>query len=470
MSGSSSHGSGNVGIGQAASAVPQKTGDDAIANQISPVMRSVLQLQAKMTGMMMWSLKGAPGMHVGVMHKGKPYAFTVGWRDNHRGHDTEDKGNYLKLRDPLSAHYLSVPTTAQLVWLLHKEKMMDAEAPITEVLKELPPMYERLTARDLLSFQVGVNDQAVYKHLGLTVPSASVFTVNRVQKWEKEIWSPLRKKFGEVDEVKPEGCRMNVVEYLKSAGESLPRPRRIERMKGATPSHFGFCLLAAAIDRVMKKPFEDAMNHSIFNPIQTVSVHYGVPSIVKQSNTFFQPQGGSSSHDSWMGPSIPMGDPRGSAPSIFNASLNMYGICEDLAYLQTVAIQGTMNAIKTFPVSNHYAPFYEWGMLINPAKNTLTLMPDAFGVDCLPYCSAMYYDTEKETGAWVVANGGTPRARLTATFGAMMNHQAFLRNVILEGIDPEDAEVSQDVIDKLKKQADSKIFKKFFGSSRHTTM
>jgi hypothetical protein len=460
--------------GQAGSVLPAgQSGESQPAKQITPIMRSVLQLCTQVVGVSAMGLKTIPGVHSGIIYKAKPFGYSCGYRDAARGIDYEDKGNHLKLRDPMGLHYLTIPITAQLVWNMNKLGVLDVEKPLTDYVPELPKdTFSRLTARELLSYTVGIDDNAVFKDLGLKVPPAMNFGLTPLaQQHEDQLWTPLRKHFGEAQGLTPMECRNNVITYLKKNASNLPKVKRVENFFKVKPSLFGFVVLTAAIERIYNKPFEDVMQEKIFKEAYTASMGFGVPQVLAHTSQFFQPKGGSSGHYGWYAkPSIEFGNPKNAAPSIFNSCLNGYGVVEDISYLICCTCQLSVQAVKQFGAPSKTTPYFEFGVQVDPRKDVIKLLAQPTYGYCTPYSAAFHYHTETMYGGYAVGNCGSPRAKAIVNCATMLNELVLKKMVLDEGVDPDDEEVSQEVLDRIQKQADSNMFKKLFGKKHHSSM
>lgn len=434
---------------------------------IPPVIRSCLTLTCQAAGFLSWTLRGAPGMQGGLMYKGTPYCFATGYRDRSRGTDYEDKGNHLRLRDPLCYHRLSVPILGQLLWILHQEKKLSVEEPLTAFLPagELPSRFDRLTARDLLTYQVGIDDDSVYKRLGFSRPTFGV--IGGGPRYHSKLWQPLREKFGEMEPgATAAASRRNLLAFLREEGEKLPAPRKLP-VSNPRVSHTGFAVLAACIDRVMQKPFEEVMFEKVFQPLEALSVGYGVPAILVRTSIFFQPTGLSNGHYSFSRP-VKSGDIRNTTPMLFNPSLNLFAQPEDFSKLLVTTLACAVKWTQEFPPATKMHPYHEMGMQIDPATSIFRLITQPTGLDVMPYCAAFSYNSEKDLGGFAVANCGSSSARITASITAAAIPKMFKNQVLDEGVDPFDEEGGKEVVERLKKQADANLFAKLFRKDSHS--
>lgn len=79
-------------------------------------------------------LHATPGFQQGLLYKDKTFCLASGYRDGGRARSVEDKGNVMRLRDPLVYGSLSLPITVAYLCHLHGQETFDLNRPITHYL------------------------------------------------------------------------------------------------------------------------------------------------------------------------------------------------------------------------------------------------------------------------------------------------------------------------------------------------
>ena len=396
--------------------IPEPTGAaEGAAKPTPPVVRSVLQLGAQMSMVFAKYVHGAPGMQGGIFVQGRPYCFAVGFRDAKGSQDIHDKSNHLRLRDPLGVHRLTMPVTAFLAWLLHNEKVVDLQQPITSVLSDLPSAFAVFTFRDILQLRAGLNDSAIYRHLEIGAPAADYWNVRPQtplpQSVATNVWKPLNQRFGS----DPVQARKNFCEWLKEALPRLPVPRRLAAHAPA-PSHFAFALLCSALEKAAKKPFEELMSEKVFVPLQAPSIGFGAPALVNRSQLFYQMGGLAPGHSSFHTP-VAIGDPSNAAAALFNGSLNLFGNADDIGKCIIMAAAAAVKAVEVFERPT-VLPYYELAVRCNRARHQLQHMETITAPDNTPFAASFFYDTNWDMGGFAVANCGTRLAKLSVNMAS----------------------------------------------------
>lgn len=396
-----------------------------------PVVRSVLAFSANSTQVTSWMIKGAPALAGGLLYQGRPFCYAGGYRDTARGMDNDDKGNHLKLRDPMGVHELSVPVMGVMAWKLHNEKKLNLFTPITHYVKELPEMYELFTLRDIFSFRANIQDKAIFASVGASTPNP--YAIKASTQYYDRVWKPVGDAFtGKT----PSDCRTSLLKHMVDKVGKLPPVRHHRSARGGV-SHCALALAAIAMERVMETSFEEMMQNTVFNSIEATTAGYGVPAQVNRSYVFYQPTGLPSGHYDYYKP-VPPGDVRNAAPPVFNQSLNLFANAEDAGKLAILALEASVNATKEFERPNAIGiqPYYELGLLYDPKKKSYTSIADYVKLSGVtPFAFTLTYDLETDAGAFAVINCGSRRARLIARLAATSTTLTFQRQCLDAGMD-----------------------------------
>lgn len=452
---------------------------------VPPPVRSVLTFGANATMAMSSSIKASPGVQGGLFYKNRSFCFSAGFRDGVRGMDEDDKGNYLKMKDPLGMQRLSIVFFGHLIWKMHQEGHMDMFAPICTIIPELSDRkFDGLFPRDILNFLNGMDDAVILKAFGINNPS--------FDNYHETVTLPLNKlltpkptidplpsrprgsenlpppKFGacgaapvdadtEVTAIKMGYLmRKNLVDKMVDVAPKLPKMFKRRHPK---PSHFAISLLCAALERKMGEPMEEIFRKQITEPLGIMSVGFGIPSILYRSSMFWQPTGLPHTHLA-MKQHIPPGDARHSASPVFNPSLNLFGNPEDTAKLLCDCFGSARQAVEKLPRSAMTGQTYhELGWLYVPHKRRFfcktqwsNLASRKSPVEFTPYGASAMYDDNKDAGAFCVTNCGSRRAQFVANFGPQLIAHLFIRQCIDTGMDLQPTDETGHIVEDEKKK------------------
>jgi hypothetical protein len=424
-----------AGAGRAtpSSAVPDANSDGTGKDAIPPVLRSVLSFGANTSYMLARGTRCSPGLQGGLFYKGKPFCYSVGYRDIARGLDPDDKGNWLRLRDPMAYGALSTPITGLACWKMHKEVDMcfDMNEPITRYLPELPRFFEGITPRNALSMQAGLSDASVYRTFGIAAPGW--LPPRAPLTYHEKVFAPLSAALGGPDATGKQQ-RDALIKHLVDNEGRLEPVRRLQPER-AHASQFALALLVAAMERVAESPFEDVMKEVVFDILDTPSAGYGVPAIIGKSNTFYQAGGLPCGHLT-TSTVVPPGDARMAAPPVFNGSLNLFSQPEHFSKLLLSALEATATARKELAPPTAKAGYHELGFHVNQAKNRVTHMQNVRGTTPFTPCAAaVWFDAERDVGSFTVTHCGTRRARLLANLCGQIPGNLFIKQCLDTGMD-----------------------------------
>jgi CubicO group peptidase (beta-lactamase class C family) len=402
---------------------------DQKAVPIPPVIRSALTFSGQCVMITSRGLgRAIVGSTGGLLYQGRSFCYAAGFRDGSRGFDNEDKGNHLKLRDPVGVHRLTIPMTGLLAWRLHKDKKLDLFRPITEYLPELPRTYDGVICRDILSFRAAVSDEGIFKSVGAKIPSA--FDSKRQLKYFENVWQPVSAAFAGKTATE---SRASLLTHIVKNSDKLPRVRRLISPKGQV-SHTAIALLAVAMERVMNDSYESLMEKNVFQIVETPSAGFGAPKIINRSHIFYQPGGLPAGH--WLATkAVKPEAPENAAPAVFNSSLNMYANPEEFAKLMIVAFEGCVNAVKEFPGLGGITPYHELGVWYEPSSQNFSISQDMFGNELpTPFSASANYNLDKDVGSFVITNCGSRRARFITNFSSTLTTTLFIKQVINAGV------------------------------------
>lgn len=434
-------------VRESRAAVTQEEIRHDIGNDIPPVIRSVLELShLTMSGHSQW-LRAAPGFQGGLFHKGNPFCFASGYRDATRPLDVEDKGNHMKLKDPLVYGTLSLPITAAYLCDLHGRGVFDLQRPLTAYLPELQEkLSEEVTARTVLSFTHGVEDGHLLRDAGARQwrPWCSPEICATTQ---KEVYEPINRFLAgsaahstkAFTPLNGQQQRANLVQYVRSA----PRiTRNFHRsLSRARISHCSVALLLAAVETQLKgRSFEDEMRTGFFEKAESHGCGYGVPTLWKNpSELFYQPTGQALQHNRFKHP-VPVSSPLNCGPAVFNGSLNLYAPSEDYGKLLLFSLDTIMDARELLgtPAEAGTSPYYDFGVRYYPTKQELRLTKSCFSVlDAVPTSSSFRFNCEHDLGCFGIASCGTRSARIFGNNLSRMIQHLFVKHVLGKGIDPQ---------------------------------
>ncbi|CAJ1030285.1 putative Beta-lactamase [Leishmania shawi] len=424
-------------------AVDQGEIRDDMENDIPPVIRSVLELShLTMSGHSQW-LRAAPGYQGGLFHKGKPFCFASGYRDTNRSLDVEDKGNHMKLKDPLVYGTLSLPVTAAYICELHGKGIFNLERPLIQYLPELQDkLSEDVTARSVLSFTHGIDDAQLLQDAGAQW-RRSYFSPSLCAATRARVYEPVNRFLagGTVPATPLTGQqqRANLVQYVRTS----PRITRnfTRSLHRAHISHTSVALLLAAVETQLKgRSFESDIRTVFFEPAQSHGTGYGAPTLWKDPNElFYQPTGQALQHESFKRP-VTVGDPRNCGPAVWNGSLNLYAPVEDYGKLLLLSLDTIMDARELLgkPTNAGRRPYYDFGVLYVPAKDQLQLTKSVlYGTDALPSAASFCYSCEHDLGCFGIASCGTRGARFFVNNLSGIIQHLFVKHALAKGLDPE---------------------------------
>lgn len=161
---------------QSAHASPEQEQQSSKAEDVPPVVRSVLELSHMLMVVQSQWLRCCPGYQGGLFYKGRPFCVACGYRDGTRSMDMEDKGNHMKLKDPLIYGPLSTPVTAMFFCQLHADGILPLDQPIVSWIPELEAAgavqgelwLKDLTPRAILSGTIALKDQRILRDCGVS--------------------------------------------------------------------------------------------------------------------------------------------------------------------------------------------------------------------------------------------------------------------------------------------------------------
>lgn len=427
---------------QQQAAVSQKDIRKDMENDIPPVIRSVLELShLTMTGHSQW-LRATPGYQGGLLYKGKPFCFSSGYRDSTRPLDAEDKGNHMKLKDPLVYGTLSLPITAAYICELHGKGIFSLERPLAHY---LPELHEKLgndvTARHILSFTRVVRDSEVLKDAGASAWQP-LLSWNSCAATQSFIYEPLNRFLaGGAATTVLDGRqqRANLVQYLRSA----PRFTSLSTVARhrARPSHFSIALLLAAVETQLHgRSFEEDIRQVFFERSQSHGAGYGPPKLWRDPNEmFYQPTGLALQHQGFKRP-VPANSEWNAAPAVWNGSMNLYAPVEDYGKLLLLSIDTVVDARKVLGTpDDEKRPYYDFGMQYVPSKQQLVLRRSVLhGVDFIPSAASLRYSCDHDLGCFGISSCGSRSGRIFANNLSRMIQHLFLKHVLGKGVRPEE--------------------------------
>ncbi|CAG9577403.1 conserved hypothetical protein [Leishmania major strain Friedlin] len=424
-------------------AVAQDEIRDDMEKDIPPVIRSVLELShLTMSGHSQW-LRAAPGYQGGLFHKGKPFCFASGYRDTSRPLDAEDKGNHMKLKDPLVYGTLSLPITAAYICELHGKGIFDLETPLIQYLPELQgKLSEDVTARSVLSFIHGIDDAHLLKDAGARW-HRPCFSPSLCAETHARVYEPVNRFLAggttPATALTGQQQRANLVQYVRSS----PRITRnfTRSLHRAYISHTSVALLLAAVETQLKgHSFESDIRTVFFEPAQSHGTGYGAPTLWKDPNElFYQPTGQALQHETFKRP-VAIADPRNCSPAVWNGSLNLYAPVEDYGKLLLLSLDTIMDARELLgkPSNASGRPYYDFGVQYVPSKDHLQLTKSVlYGIDALPAVASFRYSCEHDLGCFGVASCGSRGARFFVNNLSRIIQHLFVKHVLAKGLDPE---------------------------------
>mmetsp|Transcript_50503 Transcript_50503/g.58110 ORF Transcript_50503/g.58110 Transcript_50503/m.58110 type:complete len:522 (+) Transcript_50503:33-1598(+) len=413
-------------------------------DQIPPVVRSLLELANVMMIGHSSKLRGCPGYQGGLFYGGKPFCIASGYRDSGSPMNMDNKENFIKLKDPLVYGELTIPITATFLCQLHEEGVLDMERPLVEYLPDLGEKFDRLTARSILQCKTTLDDAKILKDCG-AAPWKAYLSLNPCESMQTNVYEPINKFFAAGAShavLNGQQQRSHLVQYLRTAGTSLPKPRSVTNLRSArTISHFSIALLVAAAESQLQGvSFEDSIRKRLFEPCQCHAAGFGAPKVYRDpSDMFYKPSGLSLQHQTFHTP-VPQGSLRNCAPPIFNGSLNLYAPVEDMAKLLLLSVDTLRNARDALGPEPITAPHYDMGLWFDPVKCETSLRRNVFrGLDFLPSAAVFQYNAEYDVGVFSVSSCGTRNGRFFSnTFAKVLQH-LYVKHIVEKGINPNDS-------------------------------
>lgn len=426
-------------MAQQAAATPVGAVRSTMETEIPPVVRSVLELAHAIVSSAVY-FRTSPGFEGGLFYQGRPYCFAGGFRDSTRPMDYDEKGNYMRLRDPIVYGALSLPITTAYLCELHGKGVFDVNKPLVEYLPELVeklPAGTPVTARSILNFTTVVDDATVLKDAGAS-PWRPLFAWNACAATQAAVYEPINRFLsgGSTLGLSGRQQRENLVLYVQSSPHSgLIRcvdPRR------ARLSHFSVALLVAAVETQLKgTSFEDSIRSLFFERAQSHAAGYGAPKLWRNpSDIFYQSTGLARQHQAFRRP-VPAGTVDNCGPPALNASLNLHAPVEDYAKLLLLSLDAILNARAVWGTPNaSRAWHYDWGVQFHPRRGEIQMRPCVLsGLDYIPAAASFRYAIETELGCLGLTTCGTRSARLLAGNIPSIVQQIFVKHVLRRGVD-----------------------------------
>lgn len=426
--------------------IPDNAVREGLETEMPPVIRSVLELShLMMAGHSQW-LRGAPGYQGGLFHLGSPYCFAGGYRDNHRPREMEERGNHMKLKDPLVYGQLSLPITSAFLIELHGKGIFDLQKPLVAYLPQLSgKIPEHVTARTILSFTDYLDDHELVREM--LKKSGSLLRCqlswNACSTAHRHIHEPLHNflsgteasanaSSSNLDSLVGKHQRQNLFYFLCSSNSKACTFKHRSPSR-ARPSHFAIALLLHAVENEMKEhslekhvdcSFESSIRKMFFERAESHGAGYGPPKLWRSPHElFYQPTGLALQHSGFKRP-IPKGESANSAPPVFNGSLNLYAPSEDFAKLLLLSLEAIRDAQKYFgndPFTHRgsrllkrFEKHYDFGVEVVPQKKQLQLLPSITmsPLAFIPSSASFRYACEHELGCFGIASSGSRSAQL----------------------------------------------------------
>ncbi|ORC86981.1 uncharacterized protein TM35_000241310 [Trypanosoma theileri] len=415
----------------------------SMQDDIPPVVRSVLELTHLMMSGHSQRLRAAPGYQGGLFYGGRPFCFASGYRDGTRPREMDDKGNHMKLKDPLTYGVLSLPVTAGYLCELHGKGLFNLHTPLVQYLPELQQkLDETITARSILAFTRVIDDRQVLRDAGVKWMRPH-FSWNICAATQEYVYEPLNRFFaaGSSTPLTGQQQRENFIQYLRTSPHvkvvsQLPRGKLGWHFRSV--SHFSVALLIAAVERQLKEvSFEASIRKTVFEPAQSHGAGYGPPKLWRDPNElFYQPSGLSLQHQGFFHP-LKVGSVENSAPPLLNASINLHAPVEDYGKLLLLSLDAIRHARTALGDAGIEAnnPHYDFGVEWLNNDRCLQLTQRVLGIDYLPSASSFRYSCNHDLGCFGVSNCGTRNARMLANTLSRMIQHLFLKHVIEKGVD-----------------------------------
>ncbi|EPY37869.1 hypothetical protein AGDE_06064 [Angomonas deanei] len=342
-------------------------------DDIPPVIRSVLEMSHLMTSGHSHYFRATPGYQGGLYYDGKPFCFASGYRDSKRPRDMEDKGNHMKLKDPIVYGCLSLPVTAAYLIELHRNQTFDLHKPLVAYLPSLESKVgPDVTARSILSFTTVLDDKAILRDAKANW-RAPLLSLNPCASMQKCVYEPINRFLAGKDTKSLNGKtqRENLALYVGSSKRPSAILRRTPRK--ASLSHFSVALLIAAVETQLKgQTFEASIRENFFTKAQCHGTGYGPPKLYRDPNEmFYQPTGLALQHQNFRTP-VHGGTLDNCGPPVFNASLNMYAPAEDFGKLFLLSLDAIMDAREVLPeTEKDDYHFCDFGIEFAPTEGTM---------------------------------------------------------------------------------------------------
>ncbi|KAF8282941.1 hypothetical protein TcBrA4_0077170 [Trypanosoma cruzi] len=425
-------------------AVTQEEIRQGMQDDIPPVVRSVLELAHLMVSGHSQKLRASPGYQGGLFYGGNPFCFASGYRDGTRPRDMDDKGNHMKLRDPLTYGVLSLPVTAGYLCEMHGKGVFDLQAPLVHYLPELGDKLDpSVTARSILAFDTVVDDKQVLKDAEAHC-FRPLFAWNICAATQRCVYKPISRFFqgGSANALTGQQQRENYVQYLRSSSRIRVGLRSRRWLTSSKVSHFSVALLIAAVERQLGGiSFEESIRQTVFEPAQSHGAGYGPPMLWRDPNEmFYQPRGLSLQHQRFFHP-IKTGALENCGPPLLNASMNLYAPVEDYGKLLLLSLDAIRHARTTLGVAGitkagpHFDFGVEWLGREQERCQRIQLTRHVMGMEYVPAASSFRYNCEHDLGCFGVTNCGTRNACVLANTLSRMIQHIFLKHVIRKGVD-----------------------------------
>ncbi|RHW68372.1 Beta-lactamase [Trypanosoma brucei equiperdum] len=426
-------------------AVTQEQIRDGMQDDTPPVVRSVLELAHLMMSGHSQKLRAAPGYQGGLFYSGSPFCFASGYRDGTRPRDMDEKGNHMKLKDPLTYGVLSLPITAAYLCELHGTGVFDLHQPLRHYLPELEQKLDaEVTARSILSFRTVLNEQQIMKDAGVDRVRPHV-TRNICAATQRYVYMPINCFFagGSSAALSGQEQRENFVQYLRSSPSCTFKKVTTHRAYRCGVSHFSVALLVAAVERQLGGiSFEASIRKVVFEPAQSHGAGYGPPKLWRDPNEiFYQPSGLALQHQGFVKP-LAAGSLDNCGPPLLNSSLNLHAPVEDYGKLLLLSLDAIRHARKELGEfdSNSGAipsyPHYDFGVEWLDTGRRLQLTRRVLGIDYIPTASSFRYNCEHDLGCFGICNCGTRDACLLGNTISRVIQHLFVKHIIEKGVNP----------------------------------
>nr|CCC95704.1 unnamed protein product [Trypanosoma congolense IL3000] len=426
-------------------AVTQEQIRESMQDDTPPLVRSVLELAHLMVSGHSQKLRAAPGYQGGLFYGGRPFCFASGYRDGTRPRDMDEKGNHMKLKDPLNYGVLSLPITVGYLCELHGKGVFDFNRPLQEYLPELEhKLGPSVTARSILSFQTVLNEKQIMKDAGIDKIRPHL-AKNICAATQRCVYTPISRFFagGSSTALSGQQQRDNFVQYLRSSPRPMLKKISLKQAYRHGVSHFSIALLMSAVERKLGSGgFEASIRKLVFEPAQSHGAGYGPPKLWRDPNElFYQPSGLALQHQGFLKP-LKEGSLDNCGPPFLNASLNLHAPVEDYGKLLLLSLDAIRHARKVLgeavPPSTavQSAPHYDFGVEWLDSGRRLQLARRVVGIDYIPTASSFRYCCEHDLGCFGICNSGTRDACLLGNTISRVIQHLFVKHVIEKGVNP----------------------------------